>query len=399
MFIELHIIQNFAPSCLNRDDTNAPKDCEFGGYRRARISSQCIKRSIRTYWNVSADKELRGLVGKRTADLVGWLTDEYCKQHPQAPAAVVRAAAMALVKALFVKKGKESKRTGRYVTAYLLFLSNSEMQALLAYFTEHFGKLEKDAAKAAKVQSQAREGAEPDSDDEEDEEKEEKEEKSPLGKAVTALLKAAPFNGGGISADIALFGRMIADYPGLNVDAACQVAHAISTHRVDMDMDFFTAVDDLPPREESGAGMMGIVEFNSSCFYRYALLDTEQLAANLGSDRALARTAALAFVQAAIHAIPTGRQNSMAAQNPPLYVRLIARDGGSPRNLANAFLAPVRPSEAKDLGQASVEKLEKHLADLKRMYGDAGAKLDRTASIYGEGSIDGLVAALKEALA
>lgn len=397
MFVELHLIQNFAPSCLNRDDTNAPKDCEFGGYRRARVSSQCLKRAIRDYWDRSADEELRGLVGKRTADLVGWLTDEYCKRRPQAPAAVVRAAAMALVKALFVKKGKESKRTGRHVTAYLVFLSDSEMQVLLAYFTEHFGTLEKDAAKAAKAQSQAGEGTEADS---EGEEEEEGKERSPLGKAVKALLKAAPFSGGGISADIALFGRMIADYPGLNVDAACQVAHAISTHRVDMEMDFYTAVDDLQPREETGAGMMGIIEFNSSCFYRYAVLDTGQLTENLGGDADLARKAAQAFVEAAIHAIPTGKQNSMAAQNLPVYARLIARDG-APRSLANAFLAPVRPSNPKDLALASIEALEKHAGDLDRMYGPGGVKCDAAASTYeghGDKTVQDLVAAVEEVM-
>ncbi|MBE3098806.1 MAG: type I-E CRISPR-associated protein Cas7/Cse4/CasC [Planctomycetes bacterium] len=365
MFIELHIIQNFVPSCLNRDDTNAPKDCEFGGYRRARISSQCIKRSIRRYFGENAEGlGVAGLLGQRTKLLASQLVDRLVAQGKD------RDKALKVVSSVIEAAGLKTDEAAK--TSVLLFLGPDEMDRAAGLILKKWNELAAAQPSGHKAK-----------------------EKAPPPVNLSDVLRE-----GTRAVDVALFGRMVAELPEARiVNAACQVAHAISTHRVDMDMDFFTAVDDLQPREESGAGMMGVIEFNSSCFYRYALLDTRQLADNLGSDRALARTAALAFVQAAVHAIPTGRQNSMAAQNPPLYVRLIARDGGSPRNLANAFLAPVRPSEAKDLGQASIEKLEKHLADLKRMYGDAGAKLDRTASIYGEGSIDGLVAALKEALA
>jgi len=392
MFIELHILQNFAPSCLNRDDTNAPKDCEFGGFRRARISSQCIKRSIRTYWLQSEDEEMRQLVGKRTADLVDWLTDEFLRKQKNTPRDIVRTVAQALVKALYVKKGKESKRTGRFITSYLVFLGHDEMQALLGYLEENYQALTGAAKKAAEAKAEESDRGEPD-------EEEEKEDKSPLGKAVKALLKEKPIKGGGISADIALFGRMVADFPGVNVDAACQVAHAISTNEVDMEMDFYTAVDDLQKKgEETGAGFMGIVEFNSSCFYRYALLDTEQLKKNLPGDKGLAKAAVLAFVKAAVFAIPTGKQNSMAAQNLPLYVRVVAREGAAPRSLANAFLKPVRTSRQKDdLVLSSVEALEAHDKSLNRMYGTGGMKLDVASSVYegrGGDDIDGLLGKL-----
>nr|WP_240030536.1 type I-E CRISPR-associated protein Cas7/Cse4/CasC [Thermus scotoductus] len=76
--------------------------------------------------------------------------------------------------------------------------------------------------------------------------------------------------------DLALFGRMLADRPELGVDAAAQVAHALSTHKVDREFDFYTAVDDLNPKEETGAGMMGDVEFYSATLYRYALVDLEK---------------------------------------------------------------------------------------------------------------------------
>lgn len=171
--------------------------------------------------------------------------------------------------------------------------------------------------------------------------------------------------------DLALFGRMIADRPEWNVDAACQVAHAISTNRVAMDFDFYTAVDDFRPADTAGSDMMGTVQFNSSCFYRYAVVDVDQLERNLSADRAYLRRTLDAFLRAAVGAVPTGKQNSMAAQNPPSYVLSVVRDRGGPVSLANAFLEPARPSERAgvDLVGASIDKLEEYFSSLTRMLG------------------------------
>lgn len=121
---------------------------------------------------------------------------------------------------------------------------------------------------------------------------------------------------GGKAVDLALFGRMVADRPELGVDAAAQVAHAISTHKVDREFDFYTAVDDLNPREEAGAGMMGDVEFYSATLYRYAVVDLKKLLENLQDDRELALKGALAFFKAFALTLPSGKQNSFAAHNP-----------------------------------------------------------------------------------
>ena len=142
------------------------------------------------------------------------------------------------------------------------------------------------------------------------------------------------------AADLALFGRMLADLPDNNVDAASQVAHAISTNKVEMEFDFYTAVDDLQADAETGAGMMGTVEFNSSCFYRYANIDVTQLQKNLDGDGELVVKTVEAFLRAAVVAIPTGKQNSMAAQNPPSFVLAVVRNSGL-WSLANAFVRPV----------------------------------------------------------
>jgi CRISPR system Cascade subunit CasC len=147
--------------------------------------------------------------------------------------------------------------------------------------------------------------------------------------------------------------------------------------------------------------MMGVQEFNSSCFYRYAVLDLGQLVKNLGDDHDLARTATLAFVQASLRTIPTGKRTWTAPHSPPLYMRLVVRDGGAPQSLANAFLAPARPTEDKDLGLVSVEKLEAHADALGKMYGNGGACLLRRSSVYeahSDGSVEDLVRALDAAL-
>jgi len=363
MFIELHLIQNFAPSCLNRDDTNTPKDCEFGGYRRARVSSQCLKRSVRKYFKEkAADLGIEGLLAQRTKLLASQLTERLADKGKD------RAEAETVVRAVIEAAGVKTDDAGK--TSVLLFVGPDEFERLTSRILDKWDDLATAVGSAKKS-------------------------KKGLPVDLTDVLSKSTH-----AVDVALFGRMVAELKDLNVDAACQVAHAISTHRVDMEMDFYTAVDDLQPREETGAGMMGIIEFNSSCFYRYAVLDTCQLTKNLGDDAELARKAAQAFVEAAIHAIPTGKQNSMAAQNPPVYVRLISREG-APRSLANAFIAPVRPGNEKDLALASIEALEKHAADLDRMYGPGGVKCDEAASTYeghGDKAVQDLVAAVGEVM-
>ncbi|GFP20300.1 CRISPR system Cascade subunit CasC, partial [Candidatus Hakubella thermalkaliphila] len=174
-----------------------------------------------------------------------------------------------------------------------------------------------------------------------------------------------------ITDDIALFGRMLAEQPGRNTDGSCQVAHPISTHKVDMEFDFYTAVDDLNPKEEPGAGMMGVVRFNSACYYRYALVDRDQLARNLASKTERTNGAWIqaletndyeesdkvieAFLEAMVYAIPTGKQNSFAAQNLPSFGLFVRRKDGVPISLANAFCKPVRSTkDADDLVGLSV---------------------------------------------
>jgi len=188
--------------------------------------------------------------------------------------------------------------------------------------------------------------------------------------------------------DIALFGRMLADDPKLSMDAACQVAHAISTHRVNMDVDFFTAVDDLLTEEDRGAGMMGVTGFNSACFYRYATIDWEQLLSNLGGNRELALKTIKGFLLASVQAVPTGKQNSFAAQNPPSLLMAVVRKDGMCWSLANAFEKAVHEDNNHSLVENSIIALDRYWGDLERVYG--GEKKVFVTSLDGGKNLESL---------
>lgn len=351
MFLELHVIQNFSPSCLNRDDTNAPKDCIFGGVRRARISSQCIKRSVRHHKSFR-DRLGANHLGLRTKDLAAEVARRLPPDLPGVDDEEVRNRAIERLIASLGLKVEGGK------TQYLLFLGEDVIQRLAESAVQHWNQLiEADAEGAG--ENQKKKGG-----------KVAKTDASPLDREAKKRL-AELLTSGTSAADVALFGRMVADAPDMNVDAACQVAHAVSTHEVQMEMDFYTAVDDLTPESETGAGMMGMVEFNSACFYRYALLDVDQLRRNLRGDEELARSTVLAFVEAMTRAIPTGKQNSMAAQNPPSLVYVSMRkQGGMPRSLAGAFEKPVRQTRTLGLVAASIGALASYRERLNAAYGD-----------------------------
>lgn len=368
MFIETHILQNFAPSNLNRDDTNAPKDCIFGGHRRARISSQCLKRAVRQ--SPLFAELVGGGIGQRTRRLVAEICQRVTRGDPEE---VARVAAFALAGAEFsVEKVKEDKEkqgpTTRPRTQVLLFLSPAEIERYAAIIEEHYDEINEQLGKK----------------------------KGKLSKQVKDALRA--FGSKTDAADIALFGRMVAENVAMNIDGATQVAHAISTHAVQVETDFFTAVDDLKGAEEdAGAGMMGLVEFNSACFYRYSLVDFAQLAQNLSGDEQQATRVTLAFLKAQVAAIPSGKQTSMAAQNLPHVVAIRIRRGGMPMSFANAFENPVRPGQ-RGLTEASQERLLGYEGDMKKMYGDNGEVFSGEAHLGGPKSLPELWTSVEAAL-
>jgi CRISPR system Cascade subunit CasC len=346
--LEIHILQNFAPSNLNRDDTGSPKDAIFGGYRRGRISSQCLKRSVRQYVRDNPNGLPQEATAIRTKRLVQELVTQLTNQGR--PEDEARQKVTVALGGIGLKVGDENK------TQYLLFVGRQEVKKIADLIHEHWDSL---------VSGQA---------EEEGGKRKAKDAKKAAREAVSDEIKKAlnKVLDGGKAVDVALFGRMLADLPEKNQDAACQVAHAISTNTVEREFDFYTAVDDLKPDDNAGADMLGTVEFNSACFYRYAALDLAKLHKNLQGDTELMFNGLEVFLRAMVKAKPSGKQNSFAAHNDPEYVVFTVRQDADPRSIANAFERPVRPSHGLRLTEASAVKFEQKWRWLEDAYGEAG---------------------------
>jgi CRISPR system Cascade subunit CasC len=365
MFVELHIIQNFPPSNLNRDDLGQPKDTDFGGYRRARISSQCLKRATR-YARRNPDTGKEPLFQKYTGVPLSARTKRI--RHE--------------LKERLVKRGLEpntAEQAARLFTeAYAKKqLDDRETPTLIFFADEEFEWAADQLLKLGSEDPAAFEIGEPVPEQEaapvKGKKKAAKQESPAVVKLANQLASETAKRTG--APDIALFGRMLADRPSTNLDAACQVAHAISTHAIDgrTPIDYYTAIDDL--KTDPGAGFLDVAYFNSACFYRYARIDFAQLKFNLGDDHDLACRSVEAFLRASEAAIPGGKKNAFAHECRPSFMLAILRSSESDGwNLVNAFQKPVHAQTEGDLTAASVKRLEKQFKHLSRFYGDETVK-------------------------
>jgi CRISPR system Cascade subunit CasC len=360
--IEIHALQNFAPSNLNRDDTGAPKDAFFGGTRRARVSSQCLKRAVRQYFKDLVEQKALASndVAFRTKRLLDALIKHLVNKGQVMEEANKKARIALSAMELAVKEDGKSE--------YLLFLGQQEISRVADIILQNWDSITTfeaapvEGKKPGKAKKQAAQSADPE-----------------LKKALEEVFD------GGKALDVALFGRMLADMPKRNQNAACQVAHAISTHSVEREFDFYTAVDDLKPEDTAGADMMGTIEFNSACFYRYALVDWEKFVANLQSDTGLATSGLRAFLEGFIVAEPTGKQNTFAAHNPPEFVSVSVRRNTAPRNLANAFETAVRVKKDESLIKESANRLFAKAAALDKLYGTSpNSRYAVAEDVFGE---------------
>lgn len=337
MFIELHMIQNFVPSNLNRDDTGTPKDSQFGGYRRGRISSQCQKRAIRkhkffTEYTGAKDSD-------RTTRMMRLFKPELQKLgHPDEE---IEAVVVSFAKAFLANKNVDKEGKAKTIT----YISKDERDHIVGELSTNWSNV----LKNGKVNNSAIKGV------------------------VDGYI--ATYESGVHAPDIALFGRMLTAAPKLDIDAACHVANALSTNRIEMEMDYFTAVDDLLQPHERGAAMVEFKKFNSPCYYRYMRIDWEQLTENLCDDIPLARKTVEGFLHAAISAVPSGMQSNSAAYNDPSFLFAVVRDDGMCWSLANAFEEPIEPYYDRETGKkvglraASVIALDEYWGRLSKFHG------------------------------
>lgn len=284
LFLDVHAVQTLPPSNINRDDTGSPKTAMYGGARRSRVSSQSWKRAIRRYFE---DHGGEAKVGVRTLEIVRYLADKIQAIDPAKSDQEAMLLAESTINAAGVKTDKQRAKA-------LFFIGHRQAEELAA------------AALAGM-------------DDK---------------KSLQAILKDNP------SIDLALFGRMVADDPSLNEDASAQVAHAISTHAVQSEFDFYTAVDDKRPEDNAGASMLDTIEFNSSTLYRYANVAVHELLHQLGDKEATVNALRL-FVEAFANSMPTGKATSFAQQTLPQAV-IVSLRSDRPVNLVSAFERPVR---------------------------------------------------------
>ena len=352
LFIELHALQTVPPSNINRDDTGSPKTATYGGSRRARVSSQAWKRAIRADFGRRLDPELSGVRTKRVPALLRDAIVEIEPDLADRAGALAEAAVEAAGLKLEKSRRKDVAEDALRETGYLVFLSRRQIVRMAEMVVEH--REEADLAKALKA---------------------------------AGIRRVADQDH---SFDIALFGRMVADQADLTVDAAAQVAHAISVHAVDNEFDYFTAVDDQNTDEETGAGMIGTVEFNSSTLYRYATVNVDGLSDNLGDPDATA-AAVEAFVESFVRSMPTGKQNTFAHGTLPQAVVITARTT-QPINLVQAFERAVVPvGEVSRLEMAS-KRLVDTAAGIEAAYGEAPERVWVVRSTDEAAALDSMAA-------
>lgn len=320
--IDIHALQTVPPSNLNRDDTGSPKTALFGGVTRARVSSQAWKRATRMMFRDIATDDLLGV---RTMKVVALLASKMHELEPDIAQDQVEAAAIEILTAADVKVAKPKARKGEKEkleqAPALVFFSTAQVKNL--------AQLGVDALASGDVKAFVKD-------------------RGNKKKIREAAVQDA-------SVDISLFGRMVADVSYLSVDAAAQVAHAISVHDTPTEADYFTAVDDIREADEdggedSGAAMIGTIEFNSSTLYRYATVNVNALAANLGNVEAT-RIGVEAFVRAFLTSMPSGKMNTFANRTLPEVVVVQVRDSQSV-NLVGAFEEPVRGARVSDVATA-----------------------------------------------
>lgn len=336
-FIQLHILTSYAPSNLNRDDLGRPKTAIMGGFERLRISSQSLKRHWRTseLFNIA----LSGNIGIRTKKFGLQLYDA------------------------LIEGGVSEKNAKKWVGLIIEQYGKIKKDSIETEQLVHISHLEKSLAFDL-INLLIKEQREP-------------------TKQELESLKTI-----NTSVDIALFGRMLASAPKYNIEAACQVAHAISVHSTVIEDDYFTAVDDLNNGEtDTGSAHIGEAGFAAALFYSYICINKTQLIESLDGNEELANKAIQALTEVAIKVSPTGKRNSFASRAYASYV-LAEKGSYQPRSLSVAFLKPI---DDEDMENAAINALKFRMENFDKVYGTCAESRYQLNAVQGEGSLSGLL--------
>ena len=303
LFLDIHVIQAVPPANINRDDTGSPKTAQYGGVTRARVSSQSWKKAMRDYFNANGTDSN---VGIRSLEIVKYLADKIQEKDST------------------INDDDALRLANDTLNNAKISTKDNRLKALLFLGVVQVEKLAQAAIDGVKDK-----------------------------KVLQEILVDNP------AVDIALFGRMVAEDASLNEDASAQVAHAISTHAVQTEFDFFTATDDLAAEDNAGAGMLGTIEYNASTLYRYANVAAHELIKQL-DDKTATINALKLFVDAFVKSMPTGKINTFANQTLPSAVVVVLRSD-RPVNVVNTFENPIKANGGHV--DKSIQQLEKGLKD------------------------------------
>lgn len=345
-FIQLHLLTSYPPSNLNRDDLGRPKTAIMGGEQRLRISSQCLKRA----WRASDvfENALKGSIGKRTKIMGKEIYKQLIEGEIKDKDAKEWAGTIAEV---FGKRKASNKDKP---------LLELEIEQLAHFAPEEIRDIENLTKKLIQ------------------------EKRAPKDEELELLRKDHK------AVDIALFGRMLADKPAFNGEAAAQVAHAITVHKTAVQEDYFSAVDDLNTGEEhSGSGHLGEMEFGAGLYYMYVCINEDLLKDNLQGDAELVKKAIKALTEAIVTVSPGGKQNSYASRAFASYV-LAEKGTFQPRSLSAAFLKPVSGEDGKDVEQEAVAALKNLRKNFDTVYECSNKDYEMHAS-QGKGTIGELL--------
>ncbi|MFE4609484.1 type I-E CRISPR-associated protein Cas7/Cse4/CasC [Streptomyces niveus] len=360
-FIDAHVIQSVPFANLNRDDTNSVKTVLYGNALRTRVSSQSWKRAARgVFEDRIGQAALRTRrIGERVTRLLtegrGWPLD-------LAEKAGAHAAAASSIKFELGKNPADAKETipNKVLTNAMVYVPETAV-AELGDLAEEY----RDALQAAK------------------------DIKKPSDRSVlpTDRVEAVLRSRNGV---INLFGRMLAEVDNAGVDGAVQVAHALTTHETDVELDYFSAVDDVTANwgDQSGSGHMGHTEFSAGTFYRYATIDLRDLAANIGGNSTELRELASAFLSAFIVSLPQAKKNSTAPHTIPDLAHISVR-ADRPLSYAAAFERPVTASGQGGFADTSRTTLAEYAEAANRLLGTHGIIDSGWAGIDAKG-LDGL---------
>lgn len=348
-FVQLHLLVSYPPSNLNRDDTGRPKTAIVGDANRLRISSQSLKRAWRTSDEFEA--AMGAHIGVRTKE-IGIKVFEQLKERGIDEKKAREWAKLIAGKFGKLKSDKKTEKNQDLQVEQLVHFSPEEQVAINALISEI-----------------ASSGV------------------SPTDEQLNLLSKPKQ------AVDIAMFGRMLAKHPSVNMEAAIQVAHAITIHKVAVEDDYFTAVDDLNNGDEdSGSAHIGEAGFGAGVFYLYLCINRELLQENLGDDAELSKKALQALLNAATKVSPTGKQNSFASRAYASYV-LAEKGDQQPRSLAQAFLKPVAGA---DMLERAVKELNKRVDNFDKVYGKCADDSKSFNVETGEGSLKDLISFITE---